>query len=388
VRDAVGPSSPKWSPLGDRILFRAALPFDPSGPICTNQIELWLYDLASGELVQVTSNDEAEFESSWEGPNTLPDDLEVTVDNVTITFSDVTGAGVTTILRDDDPPEVPTGYLFDYEFFQLNTTAQTTGPATICMSYEQSDVPEGQAEEQLAILHYNAGLQRWEDITTSRDPAANIVCGQTDTLSPVALYGVRKTRFSDVPAWGYGVAGLDPYWAYYQVMACVQAGIVAGYDDGTYQPTSTVTRDQTAVYLARALAGGDGDVPEGPETATFADVAGDHWAYRHIEYAASQNVVKGYEDGTYRPDVPVDRGQMAVYVARAMVAPGGDAAIPDPSATASFPDVPDTFWAYKQVEYCVEHGVVNGYEDGLYHPEIIVTRDQMAVYIARAFGLL
>jgi len=32
--------------------------------------------------------------------------------------------------------------------------------------------------------------------------------------------------------------------------------------------------------------------------------------------------------------------------------------------------------------------VVNGYEDGLYHPEIVVTRDQMAVYVARAFELL
>ena len=79
---------------------------------------------------------------------------------------------------------------------------------------------------------------------------------------------------------------------------------------------------------------------------------------------------------------------MAVYVARAMVAPGGDAAIPDPVPPATFPDVPDTFWSYKHIEYCVEHGVVNGYEDGLYHPDTLVTRDQMAVYVARAFGLL
>jgi hypothetical protein len=50
--------------------------------------------------------------------------------------------------------------------------------------------------------------------------------------------------------------------------------------------------------------------------------------------------------------------------------------------------VPDTFWAYKQVEYCVGQGVVKGYDDGLYHPEGVVTRDQMAVYIAKAFGLL
>jgi peroxiredoxin len=39
------------------------------------------------------------------------------------------------------------------------------------------------------------------------------------------------------------------------------------------------------------------------------------------------------------------------------------------------------------VEYCVENGVVAGFLDGLYHPEVVVTRDQMAVYIQRAFEL-
>jgi len=37
--------------------------------------------------------------------------------------------------------------------------------------------------------------------------------------------------------------------------------------------------------------------------------------------------------------------------------------------------------------YCVEHDVVNGYDDGLYHPIDPLTRDQMAVFIARSFDL-
>jgi hypothetical protein len=76
-------------------------------------------------------------------------------------------------------------------------------------------------------------------------------------------------------------------------------------------------------------------------------------------------------------------------VARALVAPGGEAALAGyvPSDPRNFPDVPSDLWAWKHVEYCVEHEVVQGYEDGLYHPEIEVTRDQMAVYVARAFEL-
>jgi hypothetical protein len=197
----------------------------------------------------------------------------------------------------------------------------------------------------------------------------------------VSVAADAGTGFPDVPV---------GYWAYDGVMACSKADIVGGYDDGLYHPELSVTRDQMAVYIARALVSPSGDaaIPDGPVTPNFPDVSPEFWAYRQIEYAVSQNVVEGYEDGTYQPASVVDRGQMAVYLARAMVAPGGDAAIPDPVPPATFPDVPDTFWAYKHVEYCVEHGVVEGYDDGYYHPEIVVTRDQMAVYIARAFGLL
>jgi len=190
----------------------------------------------------------------------------------------------------------------------------------------------------------------------------------------------RTEIFDDVP--------LD-FWAYSQTKACVDAGIVSGYDDGLYHPDWPVTRDQMAVYISRALAGGDSEVPGFTGTPTFPDVPDTFWALKYVEYAVEQAVVTGYEDGNYHPEYEVNRAQMAVYVARALVAPTGEAALADyvPSDPRDFPDVPSDFWAYKHVEYCVEHGVVNGYDDGLYHPEIIVTRDQMAVYVARAFGL-
>jgi hypothetical protein len=382
----VGPLNPEWSPPGDRIVFQAALPFDPDGDFYALQVELWMYELDTGELTQITDNVAHEIRQSWNGPNTFPEDPEVTVDDLTVTFSEVTGAGVTTIMRDDDPPEVPTGFEFDYEFYELATTAEVTGPITICMTYTDEEVPPA-AEGDLAILHWEGA--EWVDITTSRDPVNNIICGQTDSLSPIALHGIRRTQFPDVPAWGSGAEGLDPHWAYYQIMACVEARIVSGYPDGSYQPGAAVTRDQMAVYMSRALAGGDESVPEFTDTPTFPDVPEGFWALDHVEYAVSQNVVGGYQDGSYHPERQVTRDQMAVYVARALVAPEGEAGLADyvPADPRDFPDVASDFWAYKHVEYCVENGVVAGYLDGLYHPDYVVTRDQMAVYVARAFGL-
>jgi hypothetical protein len=191
---------------------------------------------------------------------------------------------------------------------------------------------------------------------------------------------VIASPFSDV--------GME-HWARDEIVACVDAGIVAGYGDGTYQPGNPVTRDQMAVYISRALAGGDDNVPDYTDTPTFPDVAEGFWALKYVEYAVSQNVVAGYLDGTYHPEHQVTRDQMAVYVARSICDPTGEDGLADytPADPRNFPDVASGFWSYKHVEYCVENGVVAGYLDGLYHPEIVVTRDQMAVYVARAFGL-
>jgi Tol biopolymer transport system component len=177
-------------------------------------------------------------------------------------------------------------------------------------------------------------------------------------------------------------------WSYASVRAVAAAGIARGYDDGAYRPTAGVTRDQMAVYLARALAGGDAYVPTSAIAADFTDVPADHWAFPYVEYVVGQGVVGGYDDGSYRPAEPVDRAQMAVFVARSLVAPQGEAGLAGytPPTAASFTDVPTDFWAYKHVEYCKAQGIVSGYGDD-YRPADAVTRDQMAVYITRAFGL-
>ncbi|MCJ7796593.1 MAG: S-layer homology domain-containing protein, partial [Thermoleophilia bacterium] len=202
----------------------------------------------------------------------------------------------------------------------------------------------------------------------------------------VAVYGwgvlVFETHstFADVP---------PDHWAADAIERCYAHGIVQGYTADAYAPTLEVNRAQMAVYVSRAIAGGDSSVPDFADSPTFPDVPEGFWALKYVEYAVDQGVVTGYEDGLYHPDEQVNRAQMAVYIARATVAPSGEAGLADytPAHPRNFADVSPDFWAYKHVEYCVEKNVVRGYGDGLYHPEIIVTRDQMAVYIARAFKL-
>lgn len=193
----------------------------------------------------------------------------------------------------------------------------------------------------------------------------------------IHLFEITRSRFSDIPWW---------HWAKERIEAVAEAGIVAGYPSGAYCPSQPLTRDQMAVYISRALAGGDEAVPEGPSSPHFSDVPTHHWAYKYIEHAYSRGVVSGYPNGSYRPGDVVNRGQMAVFIARAMA--GGDENVPeDADGQAFFPDVSPLHWVYRYVEYCHDQGVVGGYPDGRYRPGQLVDRAQMAVYVAKAFYL-
>ena len=193
----------------------------------------------------------------------------------------------------------------------------------------------------------------------------------------IHLFEMARSRFSDIPWW---------HWAGRHIEAVAEAGIVQGYPDGTYRPLQPLTRDQMAVYVARGLAGGDEAAPDGPPTPHFSDVPRQHWAYKYVEYAHTKEVVYGYPDGSYRPGGLVNRGHMAIYIARAMA--GGDGNVPEDSdGVAFFSDVSPLHWAYRYVEYCHDRGVVSGYSDGRYRPGALVDRGQMAVYVTRAFDL-
>jgi hypothetical protein len=200
-------------------------------------------------------------------------------------------------------------------------------------------------------------------------------------------------NIDDIEIWGIGGFRDVPfaYWAYGQIMACYYADIVRGYDDHTYRPAVAVDRGQMAVYISRALAEGDAGVPPGPSTATFSDVPTSHWAYKYVEYAVANSIVGGYWDATYRPTNPVDRGQMAVFIARSIVTPHGDEGLIGytPPATPTFSDVATDYWAYKYVEYIAQDSVkvTQGYPDHTYRPTQIVSRGEMAVYVQRAFAL-
>ncbi|MFB3879807.1 MAG: PKD domain-containing protein [Armatimonadota bacterium] len=185
-----------------------------------------------------------------------------------------------------------------------------------------------------------------------------------------------KVGFPDTP---------PDFWAFDEVLECVDAGVVTGYDTGLYDPEGVINRAQMATYTARALAGST-TVPAHVGPPSFPDVQPDFWAFDYIEYAVAHDVVQGFEDGNYYPDIELNRGAMAVFIARAVA--GDDASVPAHVGPPTFTDVPPDFWSYRHVEYCVAQGIVSGFGGGIYNPDLLVNRGAMAVYIAHALPLL
>jgi hypothetical protein len=115
---------------------------------------------------------------------------------------------------------------------------------------------------------------------------------------------VHRTPFGDMPA---------GHWADGPVQDLAAKGAISGYPDGTFRPDANVTRAQVAKMVVGAMAW-EITTPQQP---TFSDVPAGHWAYAYVETAAAHGIINGYADGTFRPDANVTRAQVAKMVSLA-----------------------------------------------------------------------
>lgn len=94
-------------------------------------------------------------------------------------------------------------------------------------------------------------------------------------------------------------------------------GIVDGYEDGTYRPERTIKRSEFAKLLVTAL-GLDNAAQAAMGSSQFSDIAGNEWFAGYVEVAAGQGLVKGYPDGTFRPENTVTYGEAITMLVRAL----------------------------------------------------------------------
>ncbi len=109
----------------------------------------------------------------------------------------------------------------------------------------------------------------------------------------------------------------------------------------------------------------------------MSDVEG-HWAEREIHYAIEENWMRGYSDSEFGANEPLTRAEMAVVLSRILnLSP----------KTASFTDVPQEHWAALSISAVSEEGYMMGYPDGSFSPNSLISREELAATLVRAFPL-
>ncbi|RED64000.1 S-layer homology domain-containing protein [Cohnella lupini] len=116
-----------------------------------------------------------------------------------------------------------------------------------------------------------------------------------------------------------------------------------------------------------------------PAAATYSDLPSASWSASAISLASSIGFVKGYTDGTFHPKANVTRGEFATMLARALGVTGKKGAL--------FSDVSGTSYAADAIETLHAMGLINGYGDGKFKPNQIVSRAEIATILAKAMKL-
>ena len=137
------------------------------------------------------------------------------------------------------------------------------------------------------------------DASMTRAEAATVFYRLYDGEYPAFTRRMSNGTFEDVKT---------DYWFYKEVETLYNIGIVDGTDEHKFSPDAPVTRAEFAVIAARFA---DLDYEGGN---IFDDVPNGHWAYSYINAAANAGWVKGYPDGSFRPDEPISRAEVVRLV--------------------------------------------------------------------------
>ena len=153
-----------------------------------------------------------------------------------------------------------------------------------------------------------------------------------------------------------------------------------GDDHGNFLPSGNITRAQVAAILVRTqLVDFEQNLRRLPDGMTsfevFSDVGPNNWFFFYVAWAYDADLVQGYR-GSFRPNEPVTRQELAAMIARL-----GDVR---EAGNAGFPDAGDaSAWAVKYVYTVYREGLMQGDQNGRFQPQRNITRAETATVMNR-----
>ena len=167
----------------------------------------------------------------------------------------------------------------------------------------------------------------------------------------------------DVPT---GLNGTDHY-AY-----------IIGYGNNDVRPQNNITRAEVATIFFRLLTD-ETRTANMTKSNSYNDVKDGDWFCCAVSTLSKMGIIKGYEDGSFKPNDPISRAEFAAIAAR--FDPDGD------KTPATFADV-TSHWAKDEISIAANHGWIKGYEDGSFKPDQKITRAETMTLVNRVLNRL
>ena len=199
------------------------------------------------------------------------------------------------------------------------------------------EVPDDTIPNWLNLDDHYAYIIGYDDGTVK--PQNNITRAEVATIFFRLLTDEAREYFWSTDSGFSDVKSSD--WYNNAVSTMVNAGIITGYNDGTFRPNDLITRAEFATIAARFLSD-----PYSLQD-RFYDTEG-HWAEVYINRAAEVGWINGYNDGSFRPDKAITRAE-AMTLVNAVLGrePHKDHLLPN---MIIWPDNPKTAWYYEEIQ--------------------------------------
>ena len=201
----------------------------------------------------------------------------------------------------------PEGYVVNSDKIDIEksdlTTSQTTAEknAETVRNYRSSTPDLLNDDDHFAyVIGYKDGYVRPYGLISRAETTTIFFRLLKNTVRDGNL--LTSNTYTDVP---------DNYWANTAISTMTGLGIVQGRSSTTFDPQAPITRAQFAAICARF------DTGTSSGTQTFSDISG-HWAEKYIQRAAELGWIKGFEDGTFRPDTYITRAQAMTMINRVL----------------------------------------------------------------------
>ncbi len=192
----------------------------------------------------------------------------------------------------------------------------------------------------LGLLNMNdhfAYIKGYEDGTIK--PMNNMTRAEVATIFYRLLTETSKAQYLTTSNAFSDVSSAD--WFNTAVSTLAKAGVLAGYNDGTFRPNAIITRAEFASIMA-----GFADSKTSASSG-FTDTIG-HWAKEKINTAYANGWISGYSDDTFRPNQPITRAEVATIINRALQRAAKAGNMLD--GMKSWSDNPQGNWYYEAIQ--------------------------------------